>query len=139
MITGHGSIKSAIETIKRGAFDYITKPLDPKRMLITVEQALERRELKGEIERLRRQIEGGYEVENIIAVSPKMRKIMDMADMVSKIDSTVLIGGESGTGKELIAKIIHFKSNRKNKPFIPINCGALPGQLLESELFGYVK
>ena len=139
MITGHGSINSAIEAIKQGAFDYITKPLEIKRMLITVHQALERKRLKREISKLRDQIEGQEKGDIIIAVSNKMRKILEMVNMVSKIDSTVLIEGESGTGKELIARAIHYESAQSGNPFITVNCSALPEHLLESELFGHVK
>ncbi|HEB31829.1 MAG TPA: sigma-54-dependent Fis family transcriptional regulator [Spirochaetes bacterium] len=139
MITGHGSIHSAIEAIKQGAFDYITKPLEIKRMLLTVQQALERKRLKREISKLRDQIEGQEKGGIIIAVSKKMRKILEMVNMVSKIDSTVLIEGESGTGKELVARAIHYESAQSGNPFITVNCSALPEQLLESELFGHVK
>ena len=139
LITGYGTIASAIEAIKHGAFDYITKPLDPKRIMVTINQALERNRLKEEVQNLRHHVMDKYGQKNIIAVSLKMKKILELVDMVSRTDSTVLIDGESGTGKELIAKAIHFSGLRGKKPFIDANCAALPEPLLESELFGHVK
>lgn len=139
LVTGYGTIASAVEAIKHGAFEYITKPLDAKRMLLTVERALERKKLKEEVVHLRRQVGERYGLQNIVAESKQMRRIMEVVNMVARTDSTVLIEGESGTGKELIARAIHLLGQRSNKPFIAINCAALPETLLESELFGHVK
>ncbi|MBN2322917.1 MAG: sigma-54-dependent Fis family transcriptional regulator [Spirochaetes bacterium] len=139
LITGHGSISSAVDAIKQGAFDFVTKPFDSKRMVITVQQALERKRLRDEVEALRKKVAQTTETGMIIGQSPEMRKLLDTAEMVARIDSTVLIQGESGTGKELIARAIHAKSERSKREFVPVNCGALPEALLESELFGYRK
>jgi len=139
IMTAYGSIVSAVDAIKLGAFDYITKPFDSKRLVITIKQALERKSLKDEVDLLRRKIDEGFGFGQIVFQSPVMRKVMNTVEMVAQIDSTVLIQGESGTGKELIARAIHQKSSRRERAFIPVNCGALPEHLLESELFGYVK
>ncbi len=139
LITGYGSIESAVEVIKLGAFDYVTKPFESKRMLLTVQQAMERKKLKHEVALLRLEVNKTFTSDCIVGQSPEMRKLMQTVEMIAKIDSTVLSEGVSGTGKELIAKAIHLKSERREKPFIPVNCGALPEALLESELFGYVK
>ena len=125
--------------MKLGAFDYVTKPFKVDELLITVQRALEYRRAISENEELKAQIQASYGFENMVAESPDMRKICDMVKRVAPTDQTVLIGGESGTGKEVIAKAIHANSVRKKKPFVPINCAALPEQLLESELFGHVK
>jgi len=106
LMTAHGSITSAVEAIKHGAFDYITKPFDSKRMIITVKQAVDRKRLKDEVELLRRKVDESLGFRDIVGHSPVMRKLMDTVEMVAKIDSTVLIQGESGTGKELIARAI---------------------------------
>ena len=139
LMTDQGSIASAVEAIKQGAFDYIQKPFDSKRMIITVEHALDRKYLRDEVKVLRRKVEETREAETVLGQSAGMRKLMDTVEMISKIDSTILIQGESGTGKELIARAIHSKSDRREGRFVPVNCGALPEQLLESELFGYKK
>lgn len=139
VITAYGTIESAVNAIKLDAFDYLTKPLDSKRVLITIGQALERKLLRNEVQSLRNQLEEKYSRKRIVAESDEMRKILEVIDLVTRTDSTVLIEGESGTGKELVARALHFSGPRARKPFITVNCAALPEPLLESELFGHVK
>jgi DNA-binding NtrC family response regulator len=139
MITGYGTIETAVESLKYGAFDYITKPFKVDELLITVQRAIEYNKTISENIDLKAQLTGKYRFENIIAESRSMRNVCEMIDRVAPTDATVLIYGESGTGKELVAKAIHAYSSRKNKKFLPLNCAALPEPLLESELFGHVK
>ncbi len=139
LVTAHGTIGTAVEAMKHGAADYVTKPFDPDELLVRVEKALERRQLVHEAEQLRREAlrrTGGGE---LLGSSAGMRRVLDLIDRVAPTDSTVLVEGESGTGKELVARAIHAKSGRTGRPFIPVNCGAFPEGLLESELFGHVK
>ncbi len=137
VITAFGTISSAVDAIKRGAFDYLTKPIDKEILLVTVRKAQERISLIKENLRLREELYGQFKIEGIIGKSKKMLKVLDIVRKVTPTSATVLICGESGTGKELIAKAIHYNSPRKDKPFIAINCAAIPENLLESELFGY--
>ncbi len=139
MLTAYGSVETAVEAMKQGAFDYVTKPFKVDELLITVERALQYRNVLAENVQLKQQLESRYRFENIVAESLAMRKVCEMIERVAPTDTTVLILGESGTGKELVAKAIHAHSNRKNKNFLPINCAALPEPLLESEMFGHVK
>jgi len=139
VVTAYGSVETAVEAMKLGAFDYVTKPFKVDELVITVQRALEYRRALHENERLRAQLESRYGMENIVAESDAMRKICNMIQRVAPTDQTVLIGGESGVGKEVIAKAIHANSVRREKEFVPINCAALPEPLLESELFGHVK
>ncbi|MDD5723564.1 MAG: sigma-54 dependent transcriptional regulator [Syntrophales bacterium] len=139
ILTAHGSIESAVEAMKKGAFNYLTKPFNPKELLFQVEKALENRRLTSEIERLKGLLKEKYDFQNIIAKSEKMRHVLEQVSHIAKTDSSVCIFGESGTGKELIAKAIHLASARKDKPFVAINCAAIPETLLESELFGHEK
>ncbi|MFA7158444.1 MAG: sigma-54 dependent transcriptional regulator [Kiritimatiellia bacterium] len=139
MITGYGTIETAVESLKYGAFDYITKPFKVDELLITVQRAIEYNKTINENIDLKAQLTGKYRFENIIAESRSMRNVCEMIDRVAPTDATVLIYGESGTGKELVAQAIHSYSSRKNKKFLPLNCAALPEPLLESELFGHVK
>jgi two-component system NtrC family response regulator len=139
MITAHGSIETAVRAMKLGAYDYITKPFDRDELQIMVEKALSLQSLMSENIRLRQELADRFSLDNIIGASSKMKRIYDMVARVAKSDSTVLIQGESGTGKELIARAIHFNSSRAKKPFITINCSAIPENLMESELFGHVK
>jgi DNA-binding NtrC family response regulator len=139
ILTGYGTIESSVEAIKKGAFDYITKPITSKALLIAVEKALNFRNLKEENTRLKRELQKKYQFNNIIGTSKAMRKVFDLIEKVADTDGTVLISGASGTGKELIATAIHYNSSRSDKPMVVINCGAIPEELLESELFGHEK
>jgi two-component system response regulator AtoC len=139
MMTAFGSIKDAVEAMRIGAFDYMTKPFDLDEMLLTVGKALELQSLTSENIRLKKELSSYYSAPNIIGESKAMQAIFGLLDKVSRTDSTVLILGESGTGKELIASTIHYQSSRQKKPIIRVNCAALPEELIESELFGYEK
>jgi two-component system, NtrC family, response regulator GlrR len=139
ILTAYGSIESAVEAMKRGAFSYITKPFDPRDLLLQIERALENRRLTSEIKLLKGLLQQRYDFANIVAKSGKMQRVLEMVSQIASMDSTVYIQGESGTGKELIARAIHLASHRKHKSFVGINCAALPEPLLESELFGHEK
>lgn len=139
VITGHGTVDSAVRAMKAGAFDYLTKPIEPEALGISVHKALERRRLLLEVEHLRAQVRGKFSFDNIIYASPAFHRVLELVRKVAATDASVLIEGESGTGKELIARAIHSASSRRNHPFIAINCGALPEGLLESELFGHAR
>jgi len=139
ILTGYGTVKNAVEAIKMGAFDYLTKPVKMDEILVTFQRAFEYRDLKRENLHLRTQLKKKYRFENIIGDSEKIQKVFEVVEKVADTDSTVLILGESGTGKELIARAIHYNSYRREKPFVPVNCAAIPGELLESELFGHEK
>lgn len=139
VVTGDDSIETAVESMKEGAFDYITKPFEDGALSVAVEKALKMRSLAMENRYLRKELEAHYNFGNIIGNSPKILEVLLLAGDVSRTDSTVFIYGESGTGKELVARAIHFNSLRKSGPLITINCAALPENLLESELFGYEK
>lgn len=139
IITGYGTIENAVEAIRLGAFDYLTKPVKSEEILIAIERALNYRDLKRENTNLKKQLTTQYRSANIVGTSEKIRTVFSLIDKVAQTDSTVLITGESGTGKELIAYAIHYQSDRRDKPFIPVNCGAIPEELLESELFGHEK
>ncbi|NLE67312.1 MAG: sigma-54-dependent Fis family transcriptional regulator, partial [Lentisphaerae bacterium] len=132
MITGYGSVETAVEALKFGAFDYITKPFKVDELLITVKRALEYNQVISENVSLKAQLNSRYRLKNIIAESPSMRKVCEMIERVAPTDATVLIYGESGTGKELVAKAIHANSSRNAKNFMGVNCAALPEPLLES-------
>lgn len=138
MITAHGNTDTAVETMKLGATDYISKPFDMDELKITIRKALNLGQLNREIDYLRTQVFEKYN-ETIIGSSPGMLEIYETIDKVADTNATVLITGESGTGKELIAGAIHNRSSRSDKPYIKVNCGAIPENLLESELFGYEK
>ncbi|MCP2605080.1 sigma-54 dependent transcriptional regulator [Candidatus Aminicenantes bacterium AH-873-B07] len=139
MITAYGSTREAVRALKAGALDYITKPFDIDELKIVVRNALHKRQLEQENIRLRKELSKRYSFENIVGKSKKMQEIFNLIEKIAPTDATVLICGESGTGKELVAKAIHYKSLRRNSKFVSINCGALPENLLESELFGHVK
>jgi len=139
MITAFASVETAVRSLKQGAFDYVSKPIDPDELSHLVRRALERRRLREENLQLRGTIDEFVAGDTIVGESPPMKKVMELAEHVAKTDATVLIRGESGTGKELIARAIHANSRRRYAPIIPVNCGALPETLLESELFGHEK
>jgi DNA-binding NtrC family response regulator len=139
ILTGYGTIKNAVEAIKLGAFDYLTKPLKLEEIFISIKRALEHRNLKRENINLRSQLKRKYRFESIIGDSEKMQKVFETIEKVADSDSTILILGGSGTGKELVAKAIHFNSHRRDGPFIPVSCAAIPSELLESELFGHER
>jgi DNA-binding NtrC family response regulator len=138
-ITGYGSIESAVKAIKRGAYEYLTKPIVDDELRLVVERAIKQQSLKSENESLRLQLEQKYSLENIISHDYKMAKIFELVEAVADSKTTILMAGPSGTGKSMLAKAIHHRSSRRNKPFVEVGCGALPETLLESELFGHVK
>ncbi len=139
ILTGHASIQNAVIAMKRGAYSYLTKPFEHQALLIEIQKAMENRRLSSEIERLKSLLEAKYSFTNIITRSDKMQKVLETISRIAKAESTILLLGESGTGKDLIAKAIHLASDRKDKPFVAINCAALPENLLESNLFGHEK
>jgi DNA-binding NtrC family response regulator len=139
VITGYGAIETAVEAIKLGGFDYITKPFVLEELLLVVQRALDFSKLKEENFSLKRQLKQRYDFQGLIGSSPEMQKVYGLIKKISDTDATILIQGESGTGKELIAKTIHFNSSRAQHPFIPFNCAAIPKDLLESELFGHER
>jgi DNA-binding NtrC family response regulator len=138
LITGYGSVESAVEAIRAGAFDFLTKPLIDEELEMAIERALRQRTVIEENKSLRQQLDQRFGMDNIIGRDHRMAKVFEMADAVADTKATVLITGESGTGKSLIARAIHRNSGRRNKPFVEVACGALPENLLESELFGHV-
>ncbi len=139
MITAFASVDTAVRALKQGAFDYVTKPIDPDELSHLVLRALEQLRLREENTQLRETIDGLVAVDEIVGDSPPMRKVLELVEHVAKTDATVLILGESGTGKEVIARAIHANSRRRYFPVVAVNCGALPESLLESELFGHEK
>ena len=139
IITAFGSIPTAVESMKLGAFDYVTKPFGNDELLLVVSRALENRQLRQEVKRLRGELARTYGLPNIIATAPKMVAVLEMLERVADSPASILITGESGTGKDLVARALHFSSARREAPFIPINCAAIPENLIESELFGFAK
>jgi two-component system response regulator HydG len=139
IMTAYSSVESAVEALKAGAYDYLTKPLDFEVLNMTVERALEHTRLQAENVDLKRRLQGSFTLAHIIGKSPPMKDLLDMVAMVAPTEATALITGESGTGKELIAKAIHYNSPRKDRPLVVVNCAALTETLLESELFGHEK
>ncbi len=139
VMSAFGNLDTAIEAMKLGAYDYVSKPFKQDEILLTLKKAEERERLRKENLLLRREVEKKYSFDNIIGKSTKMQEIFRKIEKIAEYKSTVLITGESGTGKELVAKAIHYSGPRRDLPFIAVNCGAIPGELLESELFGHVK
>lgn len=139
ILTGHASIEIAVEATRRGAFHFVTKPCNLDEIMSLVERSLSHSQLTLENQQLRHALHSKYQFENIIGQSEQIAQVLNIVERVAQSDSTVLVMGESGTGKELIAKALHYNSLRSQEPFIPINCGAIPAELLESELFGHVK
>ncbi len=136
IISGHGTIETAVEATKKGAFDFLPKPLDRDKLLITIRNALEHQKLASEYKQIKEAVEGK---ERILGESPKIKEILELIARVGPTEARVLISGENGTGKELVAKAIHRASKRSDKPFIEVNCAAIPTELIESELFGHEK
>jgi len=139
LMTAFGSIDSAVEAMRAGAFDYVTTPFETEAVLLTLERAIERRALEEENRRLRRAVDQTSSFGDLIGESPAMREIFALIRKVAHGRSSVLITGESGTGKEVVARTLHYHGSRADKPFVPINCTAIPEGLLESELFGHVR
>jgi two-component system response regulator AtoC len=139
MMSAYGTLDTAIEAMKLGAYDYISKPFKPDEIILTLRKAEERERLRKEIELLRKEVKREYSFDNIVSKNEKMQQIFEVIQKVAQYKSTVLITGESGTGKEVVARTLHHQSDRSQHPFIPINCGAIPENLLESELFGHTK
>lgn len=139
VMTGFGSIASAVEAMRAGAFHYITKPFELEDVGHIISKALENSRLQEQNRILQRQVKTRYGFENIIGASDEINEVLNLVKQVADTDSTILILGESGTGKELIARAIHYNSHRAAKPLVPVNCGAIPENLLESELFGHMK
>ena len=139
MMSAYGTVDSAIEAMKSGAYDYISKPFKPDEIILTLKKAEERERLRKENERLKKEVRKEYSFKNIVSKNEAMQKIFEVIMKVAQYKSTILITGESGTGKELIARALHYNSDRTEGAFVPVNCGAIPENLLESELFGHVK
>ncbi len=139
MITAFATVSSAVESMKLGAYDYIIKPFNIEEFVLIIDRASEQILLRKEVELLRREVQQRYSFGNIIGKSPQMQRVFQLIKQVANTSSNVIIYGKSGTGKELVAKAIHYNSPRKDKPFIAVNCSAIPESLLESELFGHEK
>jgi two-component system, NtrC family, response regulator AtoC len=139
VMSAYGTADTAIEAMKLGAYDYVSKPFKPDEIILTLRKAEEREQLRRENQLLREEVAKEYSFENIVSKNEQMQKIFEVIKKVSHYKSTVLITGESGTGKELVARALHYNSNRAQNPFVAVNCGAIPENLLESELFGHAK
>lgn len=139
ILTGHATIESAIRATQKGAFHFVTKPFNLEELMSLIEKALTHKKLQQENQQLRSELNKKYKFDQIIGNSEQIQNVLRLIERVADSDSTVLVTGESGTGKELIARAIHYNSPRAGGPFIPINCGAIPSELLESELFGHMK
>jgi len=139
IVTGYGTIESAIEALKLGSYDYLQKPIKLERLKMLIDRIVEKRKLQQENILIKRRLKERYQYDELVGVSPKMQGIYEIIDRISVNSPTVMIQGESGTGKEVVARVVHHRSDRKDKSFIPVNCGAMVEGLLESELFGHVK
>lgn len=139
IITAYATTETTVQAMKEGAYDYLTKPLNVDQIRINVSKALLSKQLKEENIRLKKEVKNRYQFENIIGKSAAMQKIFQIIERVAQLDSTLLVTGESGTGKEMVAKAVHYLGSRQQKQFVTVNCGALPENLLESELFGHQK
>ncbi|MBI3594438.1 MAG: sigma-54-dependent Fis family transcriptional regulator [Nitrospirae bacterium] len=139
MLTGTAMVKSAVEAMKAGATDYLTKPFDPEELVLVIGNVLSKTSLEKEVLRLHQEIDTLYNFEHLVGISQVMNEIYEKIELLADTKTTVLITGESGTGKELVARALHYNSNRKNRPFVAINCAAIPETLIESELFGHER
>ncbi len=139
MMTAYGTIRSAVEAMRLGAFDYVSKPFDNDELLLIIDRALHMRRLDAELQDLRSELESRYGFNEIVGISAQMREVFRVMAKVAAVDATVLIAGESGTGKELVARAIHRRSGRAQGPFVAVNCSAIPRELIEAEFFGYEK
>src|SRR3982751_1880065 len=139
LLTGHSSVDSAVEAIKGGAYDYLTKPINPDELVLLIRRAIEGLQKDKEIDNLRRRLDQKFGVDQIVGQSKLMKDVFARIQRAAPVDSTVLILGESGTGKELVAQALHHNSARKKGPFVAVNCAAVPATLVESELFGPVR
>jgi DNA-binding NtrC family response regulator len=139
IITAYGTIRSAVEATKLGAYAYLEKPVDNDELLLMISRALEVKKLEAEVEDLKTELTSRYSFANIVGTSAKMNSVFQMMHRIARVDGTILITGESGTGKELVARAIHFNGPRKDGPFVVVNCGAIPRDLIESEFFGHSK
>ena len=139
ILTAQGTVETAVEAIKEGAYDYLTKPIEPQRLKILLDKIVERQDTLREVKVLRRQLREHGTYGKMIGSSPQMRKVYQVIEQAAPTSASVLISGEAGTGKELVAQTIHQLSSRSQMPFVPINCAAIPETLLESEIFGHEK
>jgi len=139
IITAFGTIRNAVEATKLGAYAYLEKPVDNEELLLTISRILEIRSLRRQVETLRSELSSRYRFSNIVGTSSRMNSVFQLMEKISGVDGTVLVTGESGTGKELVARAIHFAGPRSDGPFVVVNCGAVPRDLIESEFFGHVK
>lgn len=139
ILTAYGNIQSAVEATKLGAYDYLTKPFENDRLRLTIKRALESQKLSQEVLQLKTELKKGFDLESIMGHGPEIRKVFERIHKVASTHFTVLIEGESGTGKEVVANAIHKASTRRSRPFVAVDCGAIPDTLIESELFGYEK
>jgi len=139
LVTGQASVSSAVEAIKNGAYDYLTKPINPDELILLIRRAIDSLQKDKEIDNLRRRLDQKFGLDQIIGQSKQMKDVFAKIQRAAPVDSTVLILGESGTGKELVAQALHHNSPRKKGPFVAVNCAAVPATLVESELFGHVR
>ncbi len=139
MMTGYAAVTDAVQAMKQGAYDYLEKPFDPDAAALVIQRAAERKQLKDEAASLRRELEGTFSFHNLVGKSAAMLEVYRLLEQAAQLDITVLLGGETGTGKEVAARAVHYHSSRKQRRFVPINCGALPPDLVESELFGHAR